>query len=516
MFRYIIKKIKFLSYFFQQDRKKQNEHPKQKCQIPNTIEDINIFLDKKFENCNNFYKCVNPIGNQKMLLAYINGFINAERLELGIVKPILDVSKQINQNNDQITLNDIKSNILPTQVIEIDNMESTIEYLYSGYVILFLEKDSHALCINIAEIGMLNTSNAEIEHSVRGPKVALTENSLQNLFLLTNRIKNPDFKSEMLTLGERTNTHVFICYLKGVAKNKVINQVKTRIGKICADNMLDVNFISEYISDNPFTFLPLSGNHERPDTVVAQILEGRVAILCDGSPFAITVPHLFIENIQNSEDYFNKPIFGTFTRFLRFTSFILAILLPALYIAFLSFEHQVTPFNLLIAAAAGQENIPFTSFMEAFMMILSYEILKEATFRMPKGIGQTVSIVGSLVLGEAAVKAGFTSNLIVIVLALTAIFSYINTSLIDAVSLYRFGYIFAANIFGLAGIMFLSAFLIIHMCSLTSFGVAYMSPLSPMNKEGLKDALCRFPLKSLKYRPAGISQDKKRRRNKGE
>ncbi len=511
MFRYIIKKIKVFSYSFQSERKRQNKSIKPKYEIPSAIEDIDSYFKKKFENCINFYKRVISIGNKKMLIAYIDGFVNAERLELGIMKPILDMSGKIKLHNDRITIDDIKNTILPAQVTEIDNMECATDYFYMGYVVLFLENESYALCIKISETAKQSKSEAEVEHSIRGPKEALIEHSLKNLFLLTKQIKNPDFKSELLILGERTKRHVYMCYLKGIAKDQIINQVKTRLEEIDIDGLIDINFINEYISDNPFTFFPLAGYHERPDTVAAQILEGRVAILCDGSPFAITVPHMFIENIQNSEDYFGKPIFGSFIRTLRLICFISALLLPALYIAFLNFEHQVTPFELLITAAAGQEKIPFSSILEALSMVLSFEILKEATVRMPKGIGQTISIVGALVLGEAAVKAGFASNLIVIVLALTAICSYVNTNLMDATSLYRLGYIFAANIFGLAGIVFLSAFLVLHMCSLTSFGIPYMSPLSPVNTEGLKDAVFRFPLKSMKFRPKGLSQNEKRR-----
>jgi len=507
MFRYILTKIKVLSHIFQSDAKKQSKSIT-RHQIPAKIEEANAFLGKKFENCSNFYKSIYTLGDKKALLVYMNGFISAERLELGVMEPLLALPRQ---QNKEISFDIIKSHILPTQVLKIDCMEKAIDYLYYGYVILFLENESSVLAINISETEKQNISKAEIEHSIRGPKEGLSENSLLNLFLLTNRIKNPDFKSEMLTLGERTKTHVYLCYLKGVAKEEIVEQVKERVEKIEIDGLLDVNFVNEYISDNPLTFFPLAGIHERPDTIAAQVLEGRVAIICDGSPFAITVPHLFIEDLQNSEDYFNRPIFGTFVRILRFFSFAFATLLPALYIAFLNFEHHVTPFTLLITAAAGQEKIPFPSIVEALLMVLSFEVLKEATIRMPKGIGQTISIVGALVLGEAAVKAGFTSNLIVIILAMTAICSYVNTNLIDAISLYRLGYIVAANIYGLAGIVFLTAFICVQMCSLTSFGVPYMSPLSPINGQGLKDSLFRFPLKSMTFRPLGMAQDGQRR-----
>ena len=514
MFRYIRNKIKVLCRLYQRTIHKQNQNSQHK--IPRTIDEIKAYFTGKFENCSNFSQRKIAVDHKELLLAYMEGFIDYERLEFGVIRPVLTAFGQVKNktlNSEEITIDYLKGNVLPAQIVELNHMEGVVEYLYAGFVILFLKNEGRALGVKINQTTTRSIGNAEIENSIRGPKEAFVENAFTNLVLLTNHIKNPDFKSQKLTLGERTNTSVYVCYLKGVAKDEIVNQVVERINEISIDGMLDVNYICEYISDNPFTFFPLSGLHERPDTATAQILEGRVAILCDGSPFTITVPHMFIENIQNSEDYYNKPVFGTFLRIIRLAAFALALMLPALYVAFLNFEHQIVPFQLLITAAAGQEKIPFSSVMESLLMIFSFEVLREATLRMPKGVGQTVGIVGALVLGEAAVKAGFTSNLIVIVLALTAICSYVNTSLMEAVSLYRIGYIIVADIFGLAGIVFFSAFLCIHACSLRSFGVPYMSPLSPLNRQGLKDAILRSPLKSMKLRPAGIAQDRQRRPN---
>ncbi len=518
MFRYIIKKLKFLNRIFrsQKYRSRDCSQTVRIRSIPKSIKEVQLFYNKKFSNCFNFSMREFPIGNyKKLLLMYMEGLINSERLELCVIRPILEMAAQAKENivyMKRITPDYLKNSILyPVTIAEIDDMEKAPEYLYYGFIILFVENESKALCIKISEATVRNLSKPEVENSIRGPKEALGENAFVNLLLLTNYIKNPDFKSEKLILGERTNTELYICYLKGVAREEIVDKVKSRLEKIYLDSMVDINYLNEYISDNPFTLFPLTGSHERPDVVAAQILEGRIAILCNGSPFAITVPHLFIENIQNSEDYFDKPVFATFVRIIRFTAFVLSFLLPALYIAFLNFEHQVTPFELLVTAAAGQEKTPMSSISEALMMILSFEILREATIRMPKGVGQTVSIVGALVLGEAAVKAGFTSNLMVIVLALTAICSYLNITLQNVGSLYRLAYIIIANIFGFAGIVFLSALICFHMCSLTSLDMPYMSPLAPYDPQGAKDTLVRFPLKSMKSRPKGIAKDRKRR-----
>ncbi|MFZ5974852.1 MAG: spore germination protein [Bacillota bacterium] len=511
MFGYIIRKIRFWGSLFKTN-KRQEPEKKPAEKIPKSIDKVVSSLEHTFFNCSNLIRRQITVKGRKLLITFIEDLISYDRLELGILKPILEFENQ--KANKDIDIEQFKNKlILPCKLIEISDMQSAVELMFNSHVILFLDKEDIALGISIEGFNERDIQTPVLESTVRGPKEGFVESASVNLSLLTKVIKSPDLKSEQIKLGNRTNTKVFVCYLGSVAKKEIVDEVKQRIAKINIDAVLDINFVGEFIGDNPYTVFPLAGSHERPDVVAAQILEGRVAILCDGAPMALTVPFLFSETIQNSEDYFNKPFFATILRMIRVFSFLLTMLLPSFYIAFLNFHHEVMPYDLLITAAAGQERIPLDTMLEVLLMLVSFEMIREASMRMPRGIGQTVSIVGALILGDAAVKAGFVSNLVVIVIALTAITSFINSGLLDTVSILRLGYIFAATVFGLCGIIMFSALLLFHMCSLTSFSVPYMSPLSPWDASGMKDTFIRTALKNMKNRPKGIAQDIPRRGN---
>lgn len=517
MFRYLAKKIRVLGCLLKKSPKSEkNEKNENKSaeKIPTSVEVFESALKYTFNNCSNFIRREILLNrNKKFIVAYIEGFVDYQRLDSGVIKPILDNLNNPDKKDGAIlNITFLKNKLLiPCELLEIEYMQEVVEYLYVGYCVLFLENEGKALGVSIKGINKRDVTQPALDNSVRGPKEGFGESATVNLTLITKIIRNPQMKSEILFLGNRTRTKIYICYVDGIAEQNIIDDVKQRLAEINVDAILESNYISEYIADNPYTVFPLSGSHERPDIVAAQLLEGRIAILCNGAPLVITVPYIFIESIQNSEDYFNKPLFASLIRIIRILAFAITLLLPALYICFLNFHHEVTPFELLVTASAGQEKIPLSSLFEVLVLLVAFELLREASMRMPKGVGQTISIVGALVLGDAAVKAGFVSNLVVIVIALTAICSFVNSNLLDTVSILRIFFIIIANIFGFTGVVFLFALMCFHMCSLSSFTIPYMSPVAPWNAEGMKDAFVRFPFKSMKVRPKGIAKDKKRR-----
>lgn len=517
MFRYIIRKIRVIGNILKKSvPASESSKAEEKSQrIPKSIDKVIEVLNAMFFNCSNFiFRKIELPNKQKLMVTYIEGFIEYQRVDLGVIKPILDNFDNIDKSKKILDIEYIKNKLLlPCELIDVKNMQDVSRFLFAGNIVLFLDNESKALSILVKGYNKRNINTTESENTVKGPKEAFVECGETNITLISKIIKNTQLKSEIIILGKRTKTKVYVCYVDGIAKESIIDSVKQRIAKINIGSILDSNYVREYINDNPYTPFPLSGSHERPDIVAAQLLEGRVAIICDGSPMAITVPYLFIETLQNSEDYFNQPVFASIIRFIRFTAFLISLLAPALYIAFLNFHHEVTPIELLFTAASGQEAIPLSSIFEVLVMLAAFELLREASMRMPKGVGQTISIVGALVLGDAAVKAGFVSNLIVIVIALTAICSFVNTNLLDTVSILRVFFVIIANMLGFTGMILLLALIWLHMCSLTSFGVAYMSPLTPWDSNGIKDSLVRMPFKSMKYRPKGIAKDRKRRGN---
>jgi hypothetical protein len=282
-----------------------------------------------------------------------------------------------------------------------------------------------------------------------------------------------------------------------------VKDVEKRLNQIKIDGILESGYVEELIMDQTWTPFPMIQNTERPDAVVAHLLEGQVAILVDGTPHALIAPAIFTQFYNSPEDYYERYLVSTFLRFIRLLSLIIALLLPSLYIAFVSFHPEMIPSKLAIAMAAGRATVPFSPILEALTMEISVEILREASIRLPGPIGPTIGIVGGLVIGNAAVAAGLVSPAFVIVVGLTTISSYANPNYNAAISvrLIRFPMMFMAGMFGLYGIMIGLMLLLLHLVQLRSFGVPYMAPLAPLNLDALKDSLIRVPWPWMKRRP---------------
>jgi spore germination protein KA len=351
------------------------------------------------------------------------------------------------------------------------------------------------------------------ETVVRGPKEGFTENLRTNTALIRRKIKTPHLWLESKKIGRETVTDVAIMYIDGIANEKVIKEVHSRLDRIEIDGILESGYIEELIQDEALSPFPTVYYSERPDKIAAELLEGKVAILVDGTPIVLVVPALFVSFIQAAEDYYQRADISTLIRLLRFFSLFIALLGPSLYIAITTFHQEMLPTGLLINLAAQREGVPFPAFIEALMMETAFEILREASLRMPKAIAQAISIVGTLVIGTAAVEAGIVSAAMVIVVAITAISSFVLPSFAMSMSIrmLRFPMMALAASFGLFGILIGFIALILHLCSLRSFGVPYMSPFGPFIKEDINDTIIRVPRGRMFFRPRLISQKNIRR-----
>lgn len=324
--------------------------------------------------------------------------------------------------------------------------------------------------------------------------------------MLRKKIKSNNLVFEDYTVGKQTNTTISIAYINGIVNEDVLNEVRKRINSIDTDAILESGYIEQYIEDNKASMLPTIGNTQKPDVAAGKILEGRVAIFCDGSPHVLTVPKLFLENIQTSEDYYIRPHFASFLRTIRMFSLFLAIVLPGFYVALQTFHQEMIPTVLLVSMAEAREGVPFPAAIEAFLMIIMLELIKESGVRLPRAVGSAVSIVGALVLGQAAVQAGIVSAPMVIVIAVTAIAEFTVPPLTELLILYRLIILFLGAFAGLYGVTCGLVALIVQGLSLNSFGVSYGYPISPIDKTGLKDFVIRFPLWSFIFRPKAIEK----------
>lgn len=342
---------------------------------------------------------------------------------------------------------------------------------------------------------------------IRGPKDAFSENINSNILLIRKRIKNRALRVENLSIGSVTKTTISLMYISKVAKDEIVQEIRDRLGKIEIDGILEGAYIVELIKDDRYSLFPTVLNSEKPDSVVAALLEGKVAILIDGTPYVLTAPALMVEFLQVSEDYYHHFIISSMMRFLRYVAFFLTLLVPATYIAVTTFHQEMLPTIFLISIAAQREGVPFPALMEALIMEFTFEILREAGIRMPRAVGSAISIVGALVLGQAAVEAGIISAVMVIVVSITAISSFAipNYEMSNAIRAIRFALMLLAGVLGLYGVFMGLIVMIFHLCKIKSISVPYLTPIAPRITGGNKDTFIRFPLWSMKYRPAGIS-----------
>lgn len=412
------------------------------------------------------------------------------------------------QGDDTIQI--LLDSLPKTRVVTTSKANEAIDAVAGGEILVLMEGSATAVLVSAQGIPGRAVEEPVIEPSVRGPRDGFVENINTNLALIRQRIKSPNLKSEVVILGKLSKTRIIVCYIKGLASDKIIGEVKARLEKVKVDYIQASGDIEEYLEDETFTVFPLVQNTERPDRVTAALFEGRVAVLVDATPMAIIVPVTFIALLQAGEDYYHRAVFATFVRFLRFIALNIALLLPGMYVAIITFHWELLPPPLLSSVVAYRAGVPFPAYSEAMFMELTFELLREAGLRLPRTIGQAISTVGGLVIGQAAVSAGIVSQGIIMVVALTAIASFTipNYEAGFSIRLLRFFFIALGAILGVPGIMFGLMLVLAHLCDLRSFGVPYLSPFAPLSARDLKDTFVRVPWWAMGTRPRMFGANK--------
>ncbi|MFP3513059.1 spore germination protein [Peribacillus sp. SIMBA_075] len=456
-------------------------------------------------------------GIVKACIFYTDGLVDTNSIQNFIMESLmLDIhpDQMPMISSQQNVLQVLKDRILAVgDIQDVTEFSSLLNSLLSGDVILLLDGYAQGFTIGMRGGKDRGVMESTTESVVRGPKESFTENLRTNTALIRRKIKTPRLWLESKKIGELTKTDVAIMYIDGIVNDKVVEEVHKRLDRIDIDGILESGYIEELIQDETYSPFPTIYYSERPDVIAAELLEGKVAILVDGTPIVLVVPALFISFIQSAEDYYQRADISTLIRMLRFFTIFIALLGPSLYIAITTYHQEMLPTPLLIGLSAQREGVPFPAFIEALMMEGAFEILREASLRMPKAIGQAISIVGTLVIGTAAVEAGIVSAAMVIVVAITAISSFVLPAFTMSMSIrmLRFPMMALAASFGIFGIMVGFIALVLHMCSLRSFGVPYMSPFGPFIREDIKDTFIRVPITWMFARPRLISQKNNKR-----
>ena len=434
---------------------------------------------------------------QDVGIFYIDGLVSKETIQDNVVRPIVEPHFRKERLLCE-TIENLHKMVLSACDVTVEReMGMCLTSLLSGDTLLFLQGADAALVIQTRGWKSRGIPEPKTQNSVRGPMEAFCETLLFNTALLRRKIKSPNLRFEMLKIGAQTRTDVCIAYLEGTAKPELLGMVRRRLKKINVDYILESGHIEQLIEDHKYSLFPTVGNNEKPDIVAAKLLKGRVAVFVDGTPFVLTVPLLFVENFHTAEDYYTRPYYANMLRILRILSYIITLCLPAAYIALVNFHPEMIPQKLLYTIMKAKDGIPFPSELEVFLMLMLYEILREAVLRLPTPVGSTVGIVGGLIIGEAAVSAGIVGGPVVVVAAVTFMTSAAVNPTMDSTALLRLILLVLAGFMGIFGILLGIFGIFAHLCSLKSFGVPYMMPISPVSKQGAKDAVIRTGIRGI-------------------
>ncbi|KLU61589.1 spore germination protein B1 [Peptococcaceae bacterium CEB3] len=475
-------------------------------------------LQKIFALCSDFTNRELSIGRSAIpaQLLFVNGLTDESIVGDSILRSLEDMTYFQVGVEGAGSMTQLKKRFLAVaNVVEIGSLGEVSEAVLTGSAVLLLEGSAQALKIGAKGSEARNVEEPVTEGVVRGPREGFTETLRLNTALLRRKIKTPDLKLEKCVLGSVTKTEVNIAYLEKIVNPKLVVEVRERLARIKVDAILESAYIEELIEDTPWTFLPLIEHSERPDKVAAEILSGRVAIFTDGTPFVLLVPTMMFQFMQSSEDYYDRYPYAIMIRLVRFLFLNFALLLPAVYIAVTTYHQEMIPTPLLISITAAHEGVPFPTVVEVFAMEITFEALREAGVRLPKPVGQAVSIVGALVIGQAAVEANIVSPATVIVVALTGISSFAIPSynFASAIRLLRFIMMILASVLGMFGILLGMLVFQAHLVSLRSFGVPYFAPFAPFNRQDAKDLLIRVPWWAMGERPRLLgAQNRKRQK----
>lgn len=474
-------------------------------------------LQNIFQDCSDVVIQSRSMPRQiEMLALYINGLSDTSHLEDLIFKQFMSFSGDLEKSEgiEQI----VQTSFIPvSKKKKVTLLCDVIDSALQGDVVFLFDELAYGVAVCVKESERRGIEEPQSEPVIRGPREGFVESLQTNTGLLRVRLRNANLKMETISIGTLSHTNVVIVYLKGTAEEELLYDVRNRLSGIQIDGVLESGYIEEFITDSPYSPFPQVQNTERPDVVIGSILEGKVAILTDGTPIALVVPMTFWAGLQASEDYYERSIAATPLRWLRILFTAVSLFLPSMYVSLVSYDHPILPTSLLLSIASSQRMSPFPAIIETLLMEITFEALREAGIRLPKGVGSAVTIVGGIVIGQAAVQAGFISAPVVIVVATTGIASYIipryNFGL--AFRLLRFPLLLLAGFMGFYGLMIGIITILIHLAALRSFGVPYLYPVAPLSKSGLKDVFVRKPWFSMNIRPTQAA-NKKRLRNLSE
>ncbi|MGE5677334.1 MAG: spore germination protein [Pseudomonadota bacterium] len=449
---------------------------------------------------------VGGINNVECAAVFLAGMVDMGRINSEIISPLLNIKAEV-INSDILITSILKNAISAPQVETTGDYETVVSFLLDGNTLVFIDEHEKALYINTLKLNRRENNEPDTEKVVRGPREGFNESLFNNISLIRARIKSESFKLHFRVIGRITKTKICVCYLQDVASLEIVEEVERRLDRIDIDGILDSGYIQELVADEGYSPFLTVGYTERPDVVAGKILNGKIAIVCDGSPFVLTLPFVFSEYFHINENYYSNFYYSTFNRILSFLGFFITTSLPAIYCALVTFHQELLPTPLILSISAARQGIPLPTIAEMILILFVFEVLREASVRIPAVIGPTISIVGALIIGQAAVEAKLISAPIIIIAAASGITSFLVPKMEQGIVMSRLAFLLASAFMGLYGYIFCVVALFIHLCSIRSFGIPYMLYISSINVQDQKNTLIRAPWWLMKRRPR-IQADK--------
>lgn len=465
-----------------------------------SINEIKFGLQSQFDNSADLSVRVFTLKSALKIQAAVitmEGLVDKEQLSQSVLNPLLTFDYGA-RDSAAVSVIAYSSVMASSDVIKLSSADEIVTYITSGFAVLMIDGAEELYAVGVQGYSFRGVSEPESEVVQRGSREGFTEPLRVNMSMIRRRMKTPDLKFEQMTVGTDSKTQLMICYLQSQVSLDLLNKLKNRLSGCNLETVLASGYLSDYLEDNGSGSLFSGvGISERPDTVCGKLTEGRIAIIVDGTPAVMIVPHLFVEEFQSVDDYSNRTYYAAFIRLMKYLSFFVSVFLPGLYVALAQFHPEYFPTWLLINTSESLAQTPFPVTAEVLAITVVYEIMKEAGLRIPKSLGHAVSIVGALVIGDSAVNAGIISASTLMVVATAAICGYVTSPLYPPIMMLRMLFIVVGGFTGLWGITLATAVVLIGMCAKTSLGVPYLSSLSPFSLRRMRDVFIRAGWRQL-------------------
>ncbi|WEG12256.1 spore germination protein [Pullulanibacillus sp. KACC 23026] len=484
-------------------------------EIYNSIEKNESELNQTFNNCTDFVIKKIQLSEIPCFVAFFSGLVDTEQLNNFLIRPIMERSQEkqpsplphtLRKNKEKHLelMQQLKSERISLEkIMTVHKLREAIQHIADGKVAFFMDECPIALILDIGNSIQRSLEEPKTEVSLRGTYISFIEKLDINIVLIRQIIRSPALKVESMTIGTMTNTPVAMLYLQNVAPDSLIQETKRRLSNVKVDSIQDTGNLAELISDTPYFLFPRLLTTERPDTAASSLLEGKVLILMNGTSKALVAPTNFWAQLQTVDDYYSGVYAAIFMRWMRFFFTMITFLLPGLFVAFTSFHTEMIPTDLALTITASEEQVPFPIVVEVFTMEIMFEVVREATLRMPRMVGQSIGIIGALILGQAAIQAGIVSAPVVIVVSVCGISSFLipHITINWTFRLLKYPFLLLSSMFGFYGISAGLIALLIHLVNLKSFGQNYMEPLAPFRMSFFRDVIFRIPWGKLKRSP---------------